>query len=311
LFVQEQAAEGWPLARLRGIDTMKETTNPLLEPGNELFAKLNVLYGLLFHLESQLNNFRKSLMHQLEKSRFDLSVIAAGSALVIRDLTEWPEDNWACYYPTGSFTTRGEEYLQVTDILLSRESAWAVSQAYEAFETFLKDITAAYLYNHPDRADEDALKKNVSTLKKSGLKPSDIEYWRKFVRLTYRSGAKTLEYLRKLAPEIDKAEQHNNRAIDMSTWFEVVSKVRHATTHADLLIKSTRTSTFSKTADSLLKQYFPGNLIDVGYKLELNREAAKMAFNFFAEYAFLVFKCLSMKQGYDWQELLKRSKKSG
>lgn len=298
------------LARLRGIDAMKETVNPLLEPCNELFAKLNVLYGLLFHLESQLNNFRESLVQQVEKSGSDLSIIAVGSALVIRDLTEWPKDNWTRYYPTGSFTSRGEEYLQVTDILLSRESAWAVSQAYEAFETFLKDITAVYLYNHPDSADEDALKENASKLKKSGLEQSDIEYWKIFVRLTYRSGAKTLEYLRKLAPEIDGAERHNNRAIDMSAWFEVVSEVRHATTHADLLIKSTRTNSFSKKEDSLLKQYFPGNPVDVGYKLELNRKTAEMAFNFFSEYTFLVFKYLSIKQGYDWQEFLKQSKKS-
>lgn len=299
------------LARRREIDVMNETVNPLLESFNELCAKLNVLYGLLFHLENQLNNFRKSLMHQLEERGLDLSVIAAGSALVIRDLTEWPEDNWARYYPTGSFTSRGEKYLQVTDVLLSRESAWAVSQAYEAFETFLKDITAVYLYNHSNSVDEDALKKNASTLKKSCLEPSDIEYWRKFVRLTYRSGAKMLEYLRKLAPEIDSAEQYNNRKMDMSAWFEVVSEVRHATTHADLLIKSTRTNTFSKTADNLLKQYFPGNSVNVGYKLELNRKTAETAFNFFAEYAFLVFKYLSMKQGYNWQELLTRSKKSG
>jgi hypothetical protein len=290
---------------------MEETVNPFLESCNELFAKLNVLYGLLFHLENQLNNFRKSLMHQLEKSGLDLSVITAGSALVIRDLTEWPEDNWARYYPTGSFTSQGEKYLQVTDILLSRESAWAVSQAFEAFETFLKDITAVYLYNQPDNADKDALKKNASKLKKSDLKPSDIEYWKKFVRLTYRNGTKMLEYLRQLVPEIGEAEQHNNRAIDISAWFEVVSEVRHATTHTDLLIKSTRISSFSKTEDGLLRQYFPGNAVDVGYKLELNRKTAEKALNFFAEYAFLIFKYLSIKQGYNWQKFLKQSKKSG
>jgi hypothetical protein len=284
---------------------MKEIVNPFLESCNELFAKLNVLYGLLFHLENQLNNFRKSLVHQLEKSGLGLSVMAAGSALVIRDLTEWPEDNWARYYPSGSFTSQGEKYLQVTDILLSRESAWAVSQAYEAFETFLKDITAVYLYNQPDNEDEDALKKNASIVKKTDLKPSEIEYWKRCVRLRYRSGAKVLEYLRRLAPEIARAEQDNNRAIDMSAWFEVVSEVRHATTHADLLIKSTRISTFSKTEDSLLKQYFPGNVVDVGYKLELNRKAAEKALSFFAEYAFLIFKYLSMRQGYNWQEFLK------
>ena len=108
---------------------MNKQENPFIKPCNELFAKLNITYGLLFHLVSHLNNYRKSIKYQLEQNNLDVSTLAAGSALIIQDLTESTEDNWARYYPTGSFGSRGEDYLNVVDNLIHRESAWTISQA--------------------------------------------------------------------------------------------------------------------------------------------------------------------------------------
>jgi len=246
-------------------------------------------------------------MHQVEESNTDLSHIMAGSALVIRDLTEWPEDGCAVYHSTGSFASQGEEYLQVIEILLSREAAWAVSQAYEAFETFLKDITATYLRDHPQYADSRKLKKATSALEKSKLERDDIEYWKMFVRLAYRKGNALFEYLRELAPELGQAEQHNNRAVALSAWFAVVSEVRHATTHSNLVIKRAGIRSLSEEERRLLSHYFPGKTTGVGYELHLDRKNAETAFQFFAEYAFIIFKYLSRRQNYDWMTLLKPS----
>lgn len=278
--------------------------NPLLIPISEMFVRLNVLNGLLFHIESQLNHFRQALARQQDEGNFDPSQICVGSALVIRDLTEWPQDNWAVYYPTGSFVSQGEEYLRVTDVLLQRESAWTISQAYERFEAFLKDITAAYLHHHPHYADADKLKKNTPALAKSTLKADDIEYWKNFIRLAYRKNDVLLEYLRELAPELKQAEQHNNRGINISDWYSVASEVRHATTHSDLVIKPQRMSAFLQDKHDLLSNYFPGTSTQTGYQLKLGRKDAEKALQLFAEYAFAVFKYLSKMQHYDWEVML-------
>jgi len=284
--------------------------NPLLSSRNELFGRLNMLYGLLFHLESQLNSFRELLMHQLEESDIDLAHMAAGSALVIRDLTEWPEDGWTLFYPTGSFVSLGEEYLQVINVLLSRESAWAISQGYEAFETFLKDVTATYLWKHPEYADSKELVRQFSRLEKSKLERNDVEYWKKFVRLAYRDHVDLLKYLRRLAPELSEAEQRNNRVIDLSAWFAVLSEVRHATTHSNLLIKPARMRSWSEGKRGLLTRYFPGKATNAGYELCLGRQDAKTACELLGEYAFAILKCLSKRQNYEWTMLLRSSGES-
>jgi hypothetical protein len=290
---------------------MNEKINPYKNPCNELFAKLNIIYGLLFHHVNYLNNYRKSIKQQLDQNGLDVSNFAAGSALVIRDLTEWPEDNWARYYPTGSFTSQGESYLTKVDDLIYREAAWTIAQAYEAFETYLKDVVALYLLDNPDIVDEDLIKKNSKFRRKSDLHPSNFEYWEKFVRLSFRSGTKTLEYLRREVPDLSKGEKQNNRDVDMAVWFETVSEVRHATTHTNLLINSRKMSNFSNIHDNLMKEYFPGDITVKGYELRILRKSAETALIFFEEYAFLVFKCLSIKKGYNWHSLLNKNKKSG
>ena len=119
--------------------------NPLNTPLYDFFYHLNTLNGLLFTLKNQLNNFEKLYRDSISKTSFDISRIFSGTSIVIRDLTEWPESGWARYYPSGKFSSKGEEYFELIRVLLARESAWSISQAYEAYEKFLKDISATFL----------------------------------------------------------------------------------------------------------------------------------------------------------------------
>ncbi len=121
--------------------------NPLNPPIYDLFYHLNTLNGLLFILDNQLKNYENLYRESISKTTLDISDIFSGASLAIRDLTEWSEDGWARYYPSGGFSTKGEEYLKLIKIILARESAWTVSQSLEAFERFLKDISATMLLN--------------------------------------------------------------------------------------------------------------------------------------------------------------------
>ena len=278
------------------------SNNPIQYPLNELLERLNRLNGLLLILENQLNNFRNLFKERLDKSNLELSSISAGAALVIRDLTEYPEDRWPVYYSTGSFVSQGEVYLQMIDVLVSREAAWTVSQGYEAFETFLKNITAAFLFRHSQYADANQLTKLDSMPTKSAVKPERFEYWEEFIARRYRTNSELFKFLRKIAPELGEAEKRNNRNMDLNEWYIVVGEVRHAVTHADMLIKPKRMQSWLPARRELLTNWFPGkDKIDDGYEPELDRKDAEKTLVQFAEYAYTVFKCLSKLENYNWK----------
>jgi hypothetical protein len=92
--------------------------NPLNAPVYDLFYHLNYLNGLLFILGNQLSSFEKLFRESISKTSFDISRIFSGASLPIRDLTEWPENRWARYYPSGSFSLEGEEYFEFIRVLL-------------------------------------------------------------------------------------------------------------------------------------------------------------------------------------------------
>ena len=255
---------------------MINNTNPIQYPLDNLVLRLNTLNGLVFHLESYLKNLRGLLKQAVAKSNIDPSLIFAGTSLVIRDLTEWPENNWAVYYPSGNFFSQGEEeYLRRGDDLLCREVTWTVSQAYEAFETFLKDIIATYVFIRKDQADTKKVENLDPRLRKELLEPTDVEYWKEFIRnKAYWKNVDLLKFLRKIAPEIEEVEKQNNRNINLTEWYTVVTEVRHAATHSNMLIKSQKMRSWSQEERKLLNHFFPGSDTTGGYILNLNRKDA-------------------------------------
>lgn len=287
---------------------MNKAQNPLQPPLDKLFFHLNLLNGLLYTLEAQLNNFR-NLIDQISAERNpELSeIIGAGTSLVIRDLTEWPDNGWARYYPSGSFIKRGEEYLRTGLLLLQREAAWTVSQAYEAFETFLKDITAKYLLLNRHLADASKLKA-FEQKKKKDLNPDDFIFWRNFIEYSYRKNQELLKFIRKIIPKLGEAELRNNRPINLQHWFSVAEEVRHAATHSNMVIKAGRMKRWSLNKIQILNEYFSGGQTNEDYQLKISREEAEKNLTLFLEYAFSIFKYLSTSKGYEWNILKKRNK---
>jgi len=283
--------------------------NPLNKPIYDLFYHLNTLNGLLFTLDNQLNNFEKLYREAISKKSFDVSSIFSGASLAIRDITEWPKDGWARYYPSGNFSSKGEEYFELIKVLLARESAWTVSQAYEAFERFLKDISATFLCENQDLAEIKNVKKFESDKKSNNLNKTDTVFWRTYVDYHYKNNSEKLQFLRKLCPDISKGEIQNNRIIALTEWFGVVEELRHCATHSNFIIKTNRMKNWSKTKKEKLQKYFSGNIIEEGYQLNITSKNATFCLELFSEYSFQIFKSLSLFKGYDWNILNKQKEK--
>lgn len=100
----------------------------------------------------------------------------------MRDLTEWPPDGWARYYAPGpAFIVSEDEYLELLDELERNESAYTAAQAYEAFDTFLKESIAAYFFHNNSAANVD--QRADTWLRGQGLTPVDEQYWTSYVRI--------------------------------------------------------------------------------------------------------------------------------
>lgn len=280
--------------------------NPLNPPIYDLFYHLNTLNGLLFTLNNQLKNFEKLYRDSISKSSFDISMIFSGSRIVIRDLTEWPEDGWARYYPSGKFSSKGEGYLGLIRVLLARESALTVSQAYEAYEKFLKDISATLFLENQQLALTKEIEKFESDKKSHNLKKTDISFWRTYLDYHYKTNTEKLKSIREICPDISKGETQNNRAINLADWFVVVEELRHSATHSNFTIKTCRMKNWSKSKREILKKYFYGNITEQGYQLDITNKNATFCLELFSEYSFQVYKFLSISRGYDWNILKKK-----
>lgn len=277
--------------------------NPFDEYLDKLLDHLNILIGFLTVLDDQLSNLRNIYNQYVEKGKLDKSRLVFGKSLAIRDLTEWPANGWAIYYPSGKFILQGQEYLNSIEHLISRWSSWTISQSYEAFETFLKDITASSLLL--PQADKNIIKQNLSKFKqKKGLSHENFEYWRDFTQQCYRKNTEILGLLRTIAPDIKEAEKHNNRAIDLTQWFTVVTEVRHAVVHSDLKIKNNRMRDWTTKERSLLASNFNGAYEQDSYILRIDISNANKCLTLFAEYAYTIYKKLSELYDYEWYDVL-------
>jgi len=273
--------------------------NALVKPLWSFFDRLNAVYALFFHLHANL----RARVAGIEQRSLEKGLPYAGASIVVADLTDWQADDTRIKYASGGFAAAGQEYLLLVDKVISWNAGWTVSQGWERFESFLKDITASYLEAHPREASTEKLRTHL----KKSAQPSTHEDWRSFLRL-YRGtdNKELLDFVRSTAPDFEKAETHNNRNIDLVKWYKVVAKVRHAVTHSNGLISA---ESLQEIDNALLERLFNGTKEAAAYRLEISQENTEDALSIFADYGFALFKALSMKQGYEWDVLGKGRRK--
>jgi hypothetical protein len=273
-------------------------SNTKIEPLRDLFERLNFLNGLLLNLQLQLKMSKYSIEKAIDKNNFEVANLYAGFCLPIRDLTLIPDKGFfSGNYLTGIFVTQGEEYIRVIDSLLSREALWATSQAYEAFETFLLDQYGYYLLANPKCVDTKKYHKVKPKLEKDRLTPDKKEFWISFTRLSRYDYLEVMQIFRSLSPELAEIEKTNSYQIDLSEWNGVVTEVRHAVTHSNMVIKGERITEWSLAKIQILHTFFPGNAITKGYELNIKVEDAEKSLQIFGSYGYIIYKLLNGLSG--------------
>ena len=281
--------------------------NLLQNPIKEFFTRILELQGTLRHIERILLKDLKSInSKELLNSGVNLS---HGSHLIIGDLTGPDANGWKINYPTGiSRVIEVENYQKEIDSLIKRESAYMKAQAYEAFETFLKDITATYLFLNKYLATQISeeyqqlltLEEYKNTLRKSLRRKGDS--------FKGANNEGFFNFFKSQSTNYKNFESHNNSGLKIREWYEVYSEVRHAIIHSGNFIKEERLKEWNKNKFVLLRENFPYTKSGASYKLEISSSSALKTLNMISELAFQVFKFLSIEANLDWKILLHMNK---
>lgn len=271
--------------------------NPYSLPVKTLFARLVVLKGTLQHFDVHLRSAEAVVRTELRKN--PATQMGAGTALIIRDLTEWPSDGWAVHYSGGAYVRQGQQYFPVLKGLRTLSCGWVAAQGFEVFESSLQDLVARYIRRHSDEFGHGRWKPSRKGTFRvtSTTRTAELEG---VVRLAFRGTEDLLPRLRRALPPLRDAELRNNRAINLVDWFKAASTARHALVHNAGLIGTARFAQLAEPVRAQLRESFPGRTIGGAYRIALPRRAAEEVLDRYAEYGALISKALSEADGSPW-----------
>jgi hypothetical protein len=270
--------------------------NPYYGPLYDAWRQLVALNGVLFQFSTHVNQ-RKADLEVFMKRR--KRPFFAAAALVIMDLTSVQPDGFPVVFPVGGQIRKGRRYLTMLDEIEAREAAWTVAQAFEAFETATMDSAALFLKRNPQQLGSKTWHKRSRNPTNRAPTSKRLSDHRSFVRTTYRSANETVKRLGDSLPDLRHAEAQNHRSLSLSDWLDALAAVRHATVHNSGILSAKQISRLGPAKVKVLRIAFPGRLMKGGYRLNLGAKDADEALKILAEYAFLIYKAASSKDGLD------------
>lgn len=255
------------------------TVNPYQKYIDYYFQRLLELRHRAYRINSVLRDAKKEFEYVKDDE------ILSASALIISDWSGSEVNLFGRNYHTGVFSrTRGRDYKQEIDHILSFQCCSSFAQGYEALEKLLKDLV--YLKSQKDnKFYEKVQAKHDRVVSRATLRGGDVLF-----RLCKLACGSSYRHLQK---------------VNLKTLWSLLSDVRHAITHSSSLIKYSKlTSSGEKLG--LFKQLFFCSQIGKGYVLiEIDYNNLDSLIKVLAEIGFQFFKLTSKEEKLDWDILRK------
>lgn len=233
------------------------------------------------HTTSRLN---KVLLKDAEKYTAEGASYFSGTSLVIGDWTGPTDNGWKLNFHTGiQKSTFKENYSTEIEKVLSREFGFAYAQCYEAFETLLKDFI-----NIKIQSDQNF----IESL------PANKEYNREFLK----GGNDIFKLIKKAGGKrLKEYSNQNNNNFKFSETFKIFSEIRHAITHSQGILKSSKIPK-DKYYHVLFEHLLPLNKLEGELiKLEFDFKTCNQLLIYLSEFGYQLFKILSEEDNYDWK----------
>lgn len=294
---------------------MKQTAKLLEDVLNQFFDRVEFLDGSIYHLNTQIDRDSKKFIEAYKNSSVDPHEFVLGSKLIISDISGPTDNGWWYNYPTSAnYIVRFDEYQKKANDLVTMFCQFAICQYYEAFETFLKDILAAYCYLNPNigrairtkhirkrRHPKWYVIPRLFSKDKNSL--TSFTEWKNEVRKfnTGKNNKKLFEILRSLSSSNFKFESDNNTGFSLKIWYNHYSIIRHSITHSNGFILNNQYNEINKQSYS--EYYFPLKKDGDRYRVSIQKQNANAICKLISEYAFQIFKYLSYEMDHEWRVL--------
>lgn len=268
--------------------------NPLQADLDVFLSNVVSTQALFFQTTTHLQNHKTALIKNLEG--YDPSTFMMRSTMAIGDLTGSTDKGWKLIYPTGlHHIVLIKDIEKSIDQLISREGMRSIAICYEILERFLFDITASFLFYHPQE---------LYKAKKLKEPIHSIDDAKELIRRFYRSknNKEILKLIKNLSQKFSDAECVNNEGLKLIDWHIVLSHVRHAIVHSLFSISKSKAD-FTPNQKEILKKQFVPQENEGSYKLVMTRSKSDHQITLIAEFGFLIFKCFSLELNYDWKVL--------
>jgi len=186
-------------------------------------------------------------------------------------------------YNTGNQYRLSTDNLQ-TEIprLLSYVSCLTVSQVFEVFESFLKNILTECICQNIEFVE----------LLKVPTTPNDFNSVRRvIVQLQGTNNKGFIKCIRKISPFFKGHESKNIWKMNISNWFDFITTIRHIVIHSR---QNVNAHFLDKVSNGALKKLFDKHFLLEGNLLILTPYQANAIINHLYEYVHLIYKGLSV-----------------
>ena len=135
---------------------------------------------------------------------------------------------------------------------------FCVSQSFEAFETFLKDILAHYIFSNPNFVLEN---EKLKVLKIENYDTCRIDI-QKILQKNNKYNKQIFNWLYQINSEISKLEKENFLDFNFAEWNIVLTEIRHSIVHSNSHLKIEKTKNWTDFQNRLLNELFTCNVLD-------------------------------------------------
>jgi hypothetical protein len=258
--------------------------NPYQEHIEFLFSRILELRHICSHLSSVLNDSIRKI-----ETNANIKFIS-GSSLIISDWTEPQDSKWEINYHTGvSKITFKENYKEEVKKIISIECCYAFAQTFEALEEYLKDCVFLRMKQN-QKFQETVQNKHPKNNSRENLPGGDNLF--KLIKKAF--GNNFVEITRQ-----------DEQKIRFTEFWCILSEIRHCIVHSKSVIKLSKINK-SDYHHVIFNSFFDfakyeNDLIQI----ELDYEKLDNLLKNISEFAFQIFKLLSIQENFDWQILKK------
>ncbi len=259
----------------------------ITQEDNSYYNDLRLFYERLIVLRHNAY-FMNNMMNATLKSYSDVSPehLISASALVISDITGVTDNGWDINFHTGiSKSVFANGFNDEVARLISVECCYVLAQSFEALEKLFKN----FVYEKCKL--DDFFSEDIKTEK---INPQD--------RVTYPGGESLLKLIRKATKEnFNSYSESNNYRLKFSVFWKTISELRHAVTHSQNIIKNEKIFK-SNDYTNLARHFASFNPINENEsEILLDYKKIDRLIKSIAEFAYQVFKILSIERGFEWK----------